>query len=152
GRLKAFSNVWLKVTKDPVIRQWIQGYKIPFMSRPTQMSCPVERTWSDKEKLLLDKQINKLIDKGAIVRCFPSQGQFLSNIFLVPKPDGTHRLILNLKKLSEFVAAEHFKIEDWKVAKRLIGPHDYMATLDLKDAYYLVPIKKMDRKFLRFSY
>jgi len=122
------------------------------MSPPTQKSCPVERTWSDKEKLLLDKQINKLIDKGAIVSdCFPSQGQFLSNIFLVPKQDGTHRLILNLKKLNEFVAAEHFKIEDWKVSKRLIGPHDYMATLDLKDAYYLVPIKK-DRKFLRFLY
>lgn len=76
----------------------------------------------------------------------------MSNIFLIPKPDGTHRLILNLKKLNEFVAAEHFTIEDWKVAKRLIDPHDYMATLDLKDAYYLVPIKKKDRKFLRFLY
>lgn len=27
-----------------------------------------------------------------------------------------------------------------------------MATLDLKDAYYFVPIKKKDRKFLRFLY
>jgi len=116
------------------------------------MSCPTERTWSDKEELLIDKQINKLMDKGAIERCFPSQGQFLSNIFLVPKPDGTHRLILNLKKLNESVATKHFKIEDWKVAKRLIGHQDYMATLDLKDAYYLVPIKKKDRKFLRFLY
>lgn len=135
-----------------MIRKWIQDYEIPFMSPPIQLSCPIERTWSDEDKLLIDKQINKLIDKGAIERCFPFQGQFLSNIFLIPKPDGTQRLILNLKKLNEFVTAEHFKIKDWKVAKRLIGPQAYMATLDLKEAYYLIPIKKKDRKFLRFLY
>lgn len=89
GRLKIFSNVWSKVTRDPVVRQWIQGYEIPFTSPPIQRSGPVERTWSDKEKSLIDNQINKLIDKGAIVRCSPVQDQFLSNIILVPKPDGT---------------------------------------------------------------
>lgn len=71
---------------------------------------------------------------------------------LVPKPDGTFRLILNLKKLNEFISTEHFKVEDWKVAKRLITDRDFMATLDLKDAYYVVPIKKSHRKYLRFVY
>lgn len=152
GRLRFFSYAWSKVTKDLVIKQWIQGYEIPFLSPPCQLSCPIERNWSDKEKFLIDNQINKLIIKETIERCSPTKGQFLSNIFLIPMPDGSQRLILNLKKLNEFVDAKHFKIEDWKVAKRLVCSHDYMATLDLKDAYYLVPIKQKDRKFLRFEY
>ena len=90
--------------------------------------------------------------KERLIDAFRVKTNSYQIFFLIPKSDGTHRLILNLKKLNEFVATERFKIEDWKVAKRLIGPNDYMATLDLKDAYYLVPIKKKDRKFLRFSY
>ena len=33
---------------------------------------------------------------------------------------------------------------------KLIEPNCYMASLDLKDAYYSVPIRESDRKYLRF--
>ena len=34
----------------------------------------------------------------------PFQGDFISTIFVQPKKDGSHRLILNLKSLDEFLA------------------------------------------------
>ena len=42
--------------------------------------------------------------------------ELVSPIFIVKKPDGGTRLILNLKELNEFVKYEHFK---WMVLKPL---------------------------------
>lgn len=46
----------------------------------------------------------------------------------------------------------HFKLEDHKTVIRLIEKDCFMATLDLKDAYFLIPIWKHHRKYLRFSF
>lgn len=80
------------------------------------------------------------------------KGQFISNVFLTLKPDGSYRLIINLKQLNEFILLEHFKIEDTKVVTQILSADDFMITLDLSDAYYLININKSDRKFLRFRF
>ena len=96
--------------------------------------------------------IDNLLLKGAIEQCKPSKDQFLSSYFLVPKPDGSHRFILNLKKLNEFIETDHFKIEDIRTAKRLVFPGFFMCSIDLEDAYYLIPIHKCSKRFLRFEF
>ena len=60
--------------------------------------------------------MQSLLKKGAI-RVSKEQGGFISNIFLVPKDEERWRLILNLKSLNEFVAYEHFKMEDIRCVK-----------------------------------
>ncbi|XP_046746413.1 uncharacterized protein LOC124411363 [Diprion similis] len=105
-----------------------------------------------KEHLEISKLISKLLDKGAIKPCNDSRDQFISSIFLVPKPDGTNRFILNLKELNELISAEHFKLEDRKAVINLMSEDCFMATVDLKDAYYVVPVAESDRKFLRFRH
>lgn len=152
GRLRLFSQNWFKVTSDPLILEWIRGYMIPLSSRPNQSSASVESHWSQSEQLQIGRQLDTLLASGAIEKCCHERGEWVSKIFLVPKPDGSSRLILNLKGLNEYVKTEHFKLEDWKVAKRLISPNSFMATIDLKDAYHLVPVSKIHRKMLRFSF
>ena len=66
----------------------------------------------------------------------------VSNVFLRPKPNGQHRLILDLMDLYEY---EHFKISFDMMRKDC-----WMALVDLKDAYYSVPVAQEERKFLRF--
>lgn len=90
--------------------------------------------------------------QGVIQTCLPVVGQFLSPIFLEPKPDGSSRVILNLKRLNSFICTEHFKLEDYRTASRLISPSCWLTTLDLKDAYYLVNIDPASRKYLRFYF
>lgn len=46
----------------------------------------------------------------------------------------------------------HFKMEDLRTARNLIFQNYYMASLDLSDAFYLIPISKTCRKFLRFEF
>ena len=76
----------------------------------------------------------------------------MSRNFLVPKSNGTSRLILNLKKLYDFIETNHFKLEDFRLACKLVSPNWFMGKLDLKDAYYSVPIKKNYRKYFRFFF
>ena len=79
-------------------------------------------------------------------------GQHVSPIFLRSKSDGTFRLILNLKKFNELQPKIHFKMDTiWSILS-LIRKDCFMTKLDIKDAYYSVPIKSQDRKFLKFMH
>lgn len=96
--------------------------------------------------------INKLLELGAISPCRRSKNDFISNIFLASKPNGGKRFILNLKALNKFISTTHFKMEDHRTAAKLVPEEGFMATIDLKEAYLLVPISKKHRKYLRFEF
>lgn len=85
-------------------------------------------------------EVDRLQQKGAIVPVKSSKDQFLSSFFLIDKSSGGKRFILNLRDLNSHVEPPHFKLEDWRTVVRLMLPGTYMATLDLEDAYLLVPI------------
>lgn len=58
--------------------------------------------------------------------------------FLVPRPDGTYSLILNLKKekkKKENVSYEHFNLENLQSATDTVNKGYYMASVDLTHAY-----------------
>ena len=45
----------------------------------------------------------------------------------------------------------HFKMETIKSVLNLVTPTCYMAKIDIKDAYYSIPILPEHRKFLKFT-
>ena len=77
--------------------------------------------------------------------------EFVSPIFIVKKPAGGTRLILNLKELNEFVKYEHFKMDGINTIINMVTRNCFMATIDLKDAYYSVAISRLFQKFLKFK-
>ena len=84
---------------------------------------------------ILDKEIKKPLKKGVIKEENNKiEGERFSNIFLRPKPDGTFRMILNLKKLNKCVEAPHFKME----------------SVNLKNTFFTKPIHSDYRKFSKF--
>lgn len=96
--------------------------------------------------------IQNLLKLGAVSVCNRSPGDFISNIFLAKKPNGGKRFILNLKSLNKFIDTIHFKMEDYRTAVKLIPEAGFLATIDLKEAYLLVPIAEKHRKYLRFIF
>lgn len=98
------------------------------------------------------RAVEKLLELGPIQACYPVEGQFLSSYFLVPKNDGFHRFVLNLKRLNEFLQTEHFKMEDWRIAIEIVTRYDFMEKIDLKNAYYSVSIDQDSRKLLLFIF
>ena len=81
----------------------VAGYKIEFIVNPVQITLPKPIKLSQKEVYHTDLQIDKFLQKGIIVKSCHEQGEFISNIFLQPKKDGSFRMILNLKELNKFV-------------------------------------------------
>lgn len=131
---------------------FVQGLKLPFKRKPLQFSVPKEPLWSTSEQVNIESCIRELLRSGAVSTVTPCSSQYLSKIFLVPKSDGRHRLILNLKSLNKFLWAPHFKLEDHRTVTKILTRGCWMATLDLKDAYFLVPIFPSHRKYLRFQF
>jgi ribosomal protein S7 len=78
--------------------------------------------------------------KGVIEITQHCEGEFISTIFIRAKKDGSHRLILNLKYLNTNVEYHNFKIKTLQSAVALMRPGCHMASIDLRDAYYSVPI------------
>ena len=111
-------------------------------SGPTadETSPPIQAIW-----LSVGEEIDKLLKKGVIERTCPTPGQVVSNVLLRPKPNGQHRLILDLMDLNKSIEYEHFKM-----TFDIMRKDCWMASVDLKDAYYSVPVAQEERKFRRF--
>nr|CAH7729295.1 unnamed protein product [Callosobruchus chinensis] len=97
------------------------------------------------------RPIAELRKLGAIKKSKHCKNQYISSYFLRKKPNRKQRFILNLKRLNTFLSCPHFKLEDFRSVKN-ISKDCYMANIDLKDAYFLLPIHKKYRKFLKFGY
>ena len=78
-------------------------------------------------------------------------GDILSPIFVTLKKDGSYRVIFNLKRLNQSVSYYHFKLDNLQTAIKLVTPCCYMSSIDLKDAYYSIPIAPEHQKYLEFT-
>jgi hypothetical protein len=98
----------------------------------------------------MDQEVSMMIAKKAVELTGFHPEEFVSNLFLVPKKNGQMRPVINLRPLNYFVRKIHFKMETIETAICLLRVGDFLATIDLKDAYFSVPIAESHRKFLRF--
>ena len=152
GRLAAFLPTWSKITSDPEILHMVSGQRIEFSSEPVHITQPNKGVFSDKERSVITSEINALLEKAVIVKGHHEPGEFISPIFVSPQKDGSHRMIFNLKNLNKHVEYNHFKMDTLESAICLMTPGCYMASIDLKEAYYSVPIAKDHQKYLKFEW
>lgn len=123
-------------------------------SRPDLQRSPVlfPCDWSEERCRMLEEQVSQMLQKGAIeeVTKLSSPG-FYSHLFMVPKSTGGSRPILNLSPLNRYLKPIKFHMESADSIRLAIQQGDWATSLDLKDAYYHIPIAPLDRKWLRFS-
>ena len=141
---------WEEITSDPWVIQNVKGIEIPFVEDPVQLSVPHPYKLSEKEKLIVNVEIESMLLKGVIEETVQECDEWVSNIFLVPKPDGSGRIILDLTQLNKLVEYQHFKMDSLHTATELLHLDAFMASVDLKDAYYSFNIRESDRKYLKF--
>ena len=142
---------WRAITSDNEILSTVMGLKIDFETNPRQQFLP-NCTRSLNETSIIDAEINKLLSKRVIEPTGHCHNEIISDVFVREKKDGTHRMILNLKKLNLHAHKIHFKMDTLNTILKLVERDCFMASIDLKDAYYSVPIASSHRKYLKFSW
>ncbi|XP_040196642.1 uncharacterized protein LOC120929333 [Rana temporaria] len=74
-----------------------------------------------------------------------------SHVFLVRKPSGKFRLILNLKILNKSIRYKKFRMDSIYSVRKLLPSGCFLASIDLRDAYLHVPIRASSQRFLRLA-
>jgi len=152
GRTADCIDAWKSITGNKFVLSIARGIKLNFSDVPHQSTPMPEILMSKDEMALVDVEVEGLLRKGAICRVTAVPGQFVSNLFLVAKKSGGMRPVINLKRLNKFLHPEHFKMEHILTILPLLHEGCFMTSLDLKDAYFSIPMDKSDRKYLRFSW
>ena len=102
----------------------------------------------------LSQEIDTLLAKGAILPVNPLRdpGGFYSKYFLIPKKTGGLRPILDLRGLNLYMKSIPFHMLSIRDVLQAISPGDWFTLVDLKDAYFHVPIAPQHWRFLRFAF
>ncbi|CAJ0931053.1 unnamed protein product [Ranitomeya imitator] len=154
GRLLLFQQAWLSVVHDEWVRDLVSsGYKIEFSSPPPTRFFPSRLPSSAAQSRALLCAIHTLRQSGVIVPV-PEHERFkgfYSNLFVVPKKDGKVRPILDLKLLNKCVRVRHFRMESLRSVISSMERGEFLASIDIKDAYLHIPIFPPHQRFLRFA-
>lgn len=110
----------------------------------------MHRKFNEKESLIISAEVDKLLKQQVIKLVKFDKNQFLSPIFLRLKKNNEYRLILNLKDLNQFIPYRHFKMDTFENALTLIRQDMFMASIDIRHAYYSIMIAEEDQLYLRF--
>ena len=150
GFLKQHKASWEALTSDSEVLSTASGLPVEFETTPHLPQRP--NRFAKAEQQIIHQDIEKLLKKGVIKKSTHEEGEIISPIFLRNKPDGTFRLILNLKEANKHIDSIHLKMETINSILKLVRPNCYMASVDIKDAYCSIPVSEHDQKYLKFMF
>ena len=152
GRLKKIVNRWEKITNDNWVLETLnKGLKFEFEAYPKPTG--IRQTYVPVQNLeIYSEEVQNLLQKEPITHVpFVEKHQcFYSTLFLVPKKTGDQRPVINLKPLNSYLVKRHFKMDTLAKVLNLVHENDWAVSLDLKDAYFHIPVHPSHQKYLRF--
>ena len=81
-----------------------------------------------------------------------TSGEFVSNIFTIPKKNGGNRPVIDMRGLSRLVEYTPFRMEDISLLKPVLKQGDFMTKHDSRDAYLTLQVDNKLRIYLRFCW
>jgi hypothetical protein len=128
------------------------GYQPEFWERPPLTTEP--RSFPDRHRhTILSEEIAKMLAKGALEEVLDKHSPgFYSRLFVVPKPGGKWRPVIDLKALNWYVKVPRFSMESLQSIWGALLPGNFAISVDLQDAYFHVPVRPSFRKYLRITH
>ena len=156
GCLSLHWQAWRDRGAEPWVVEVLRfGYHLPFLSTPPLSATPIPMPSSSPTSIkgaALEEVTLGLIVKGAVELAPLPSPSFYSCLFVVWKTLGSWRPVIDLSHLNRFVDVSHFQMETIQSALLSVRQGDWMASIDLKEAYLQVPVHPDSRHFLSFVY
>lgn len=148
GRLKHHFHEWTQLFPPREVLEWVVGVQIPFC-RVLPPPWPCREYHLDREMSEgIQQQLQEYMELGALRPARQGERIYSSPIFGRPKPDKTVRVITDLTKLNEFVGKQKFRMEGLREATLLMTPGVYMTKIDIKSAFFHLPVHPAHQRFL----
>ena len=88
GGISSHFSAWTRITSDREILSDIRGMAVELSELPVQHHF-VSTKFNNAETAIIEQEINKMIRKGIIEKVSHDKHEIISNIFSIPKKDGT---------------------------------------------------------------
>ncbi|KAI5641153.1 reverse transcriptase (RNA-dependent DNA polymerase) domain-containing protein [Phthorimaea operculella] len=153
GQLRDYAPRWQQLGAPDHVMKILVGYTIPFVMKPPSISLRefLLRKFATEVSPLMSKEIKELQQLG-VVELSTARVGFLSRLFLIPKSNGKVRQIFDLRRLNLYLKPRKFRLTNQSHIPKFLHPSDYLAKLDLSQAYIHVPIKESHKRYLCFAY
>lgn len=142
GAMSAHWEEWKKLGAPRLVVQWLrQGVPLRWKGAPPKQKVVL----GNKQPKEVEAEMDKLVEAGAFVR---QECKVSSPTFIIPKRDGTNRLIHDLRQINSALDAPSFTLRGAQEAADVVRASGALVTLDLRRGYQQVAVAEEARAFL----
>jgi hypothetical protein len=151
NRLRQHMDKWRRLTSNRALLRLVRnGLEFELQSKPRWTRRPPLFRGNDKQKKSLAATLERWLAAG-VIEPDTSHNQLCSLLFPVPKKSGDDRWVLDLRLFNEHIIKRHFRLEGVNEVRQILRPNDWLASIDLSEAYLHVPVNRRHRRFLAFQ-
>jgi hypothetical protein len=149
GCLRKHWRAWQRIS--PQHAEWVRdGVRLPWQRIPRACQRK-QRELDPMEYQQLDTEIARMLKMDAIVETSEAD-LVLSSVYTVPKKNGKRRMVINLRWVNEHLNKVHFKMSTMKDVKCALTKDCWMASIDLSDCFWALPVAERDQRALAFRF
>lgn len=97
---------------------------------------------------IIDEEIENMLKLDVIE---PSKSEYSSPIMLVQKSDGTYRFVVDFRKVNQVSLKPAYPLPFIHEILDQLGQAKYLTSLDIKSAYWQIPLEENSKQYTAFS-
>ena len=103
---------------------------------------------SPAKQVLIDRELQDLLAQGVVE---PSKSAWSAPILMVPKKDGSYRFCVDYRRLNKVTKKDAYPLPYISAILDRLRDAKYLSSLDIKSAYWQVPMAPESREFTAFT-
>lgn len=135
-----FSRQGKKIGCTSLVEHKIVVDSEPIKQRPYRVSPIIQQH--------IDKAVKQMLEDGIIEL---SQSAWSSPVLLVPKKDGQYRFCVDYRRLNRVTRKDAYPLPYMSTILDKLRNAKYLSSLDIKSAYWQVPVAKESREYTAFT-